>query len=82
MEKAEDRLTHLEARIAEVESRFLAMRAENAHLRGATSGASHDDRSAGSPAQKLPEGRPMRLAVLEAEREGIRSRIRSLIEVL
>jgi len=86
MRTLDERLNRLESGIAEMEARFLAIRSENTRLRSADldvepapspqSGA--EDR----PSQAAIGGRPLRLAVLEAERHDLRSRIRTLIEIL
>ena len=77
-------LDRLEAWIAEAEAQACALRHENSSLRaalepsGAQGGA--PNRSQGAPDSSA--ARPVRQIVLEAERQEIRSRLRSLLEAL
>jgi chaperonin cofactor prefoldin len=98
LEKLDERLEWLEARISEVEARFRTLREENARLKamleasgegapmtdslmaGSSSGAGPT--SEGTRDRERPERRSFRLAVLEAERQEVRTRLRSLIEAL
>lgn len=86
MRTLDERLNRLETGIAEIEARFLAMRGENARLRSSSldmeSPRSFESRAEGAPSQSGLVGPPIRLAVLEAERRDLRSRIRTLIEIL
>ena len=78
-------LDRLEAWIAEAEAQACALRHENSSLRaalepsGAQGGA--PNRSQGAP-DVSSAARPVRQIVLEAERQEIRSRLRSLLEAL
>jgi hypothetical protein len=68
--KLDELLSRLEARIAEAEAELRSLRQENASLRSAHA------------AEPGADARPVRLAVLEAERQEVQSRLRSLLEAL
>ena len=78
MDNLEGSLSRLEALVAQAESRLRALTEENARLRAALGEGQTSD-AAGA---EHPAGRSYRLAILEAERQEIRARIRGVIEAL
>jgi hypothetical protein len=77
---AHDPLSLLESRITEAESLLRILRRENEELRAALASSRTP-----APAQEGAAGaepRPVRLVVLEAERQAVRSRLQRLIEAL
>ena len=77
-ERLDESLERLEAAVAKAEAQLRALSEENARLRAALEGR----HSASEAADGGADGRPLRLVLLEAERDEIRSRIRSVIAAL
>ena len=75
----QEKLGHLEDRIAEAESLLRILRQENEQLRLALAAQPRKD---AAETHAAPGARPVRLLVLEAERQEVRSRLRRLIEAL
>ena len=75
MTRLEETIDRLEALVVQAEARIRSLGEENARLRQAAAGTQPHG---GEPV----ESRPQRLVLLEAERQDVRSRIRSMIQAL
>lgn len=92
MNRIDEAIERLEARIAQAEAFARALVDENMRLKsalaqqreGGAALAQQTERGAGAPLQAdaapVDASRSMRLAVLEAERHDVRSRLRGLLE--
>jgi hypothetical protein len=73
-------MSRLESRIAEAEGLIRSLHQENVRLREAL--AERDTEGAGKKADGLEANKSIRMVALEAERDQVRSRLRSLLEAL
>ena len=73
--KLEADLDRLQEMVGEAEAQLRVLRSENARLRAAIE-------TVPPPADPARTGRPLRLIVLESERQEIRTRLKNLVEAL
>ena len=77
MNGLEDALVRLEAMVTQAEAHIRSLTEENERLRAALV---REDRAEGTGASSEP--RPIRLALLEAERSDVRARLRSVLQAI